>query len=314
MQLSRLKKEAGVDTSPNNKFLAPRYWPIWLAVGLLKLLIKLPYRTQLVLGKWLGRLLALVPSKMRHTTVINLQLCFPELTELQRQQLLRKNFESVGIGIFETALGWWAPDSKIQSLLHAQGVENIKMALAEGKAVMLCGAHFTTLEIAGRLMAQHLPLAVTYRTQKNPVFEKINRAALDKYYQQVLRREEVRGVLRCLKSGLCIWFAADTDAGIKNSVFVPFFDVLAATVTATPRYAKMSNAMVFPVAFYRREDGSGYELIIQPALENFPSDNIEQDVTRLNNVLEAAIRLRPEQYLWQYKRFKTRPIGEKRVY
>lgn len=299
-------------TSQN--FLAPRYWPIWLVIGLLKLLIKLPYKTQLAIGRLIGRILITFPSKMRHTSKVNIALCFPELSENERKILLRKNFESIGIGVMETALGWWASDEKIKQLAHVQGFEHIKAALQKGKGVILCGAHFTTLEIVGRLVAQHIPCVVVYRPQKNLLLEQINRQALDKHYQRVLLREDVRGLLRCLKENLCVWYTPDVDAGIKNSVFVPFFGVMAASVTATPRYVKMTGATIIPAAFYRREDGSGYDLIAHPAVENFPTDNVEQDVAHINKILETAIRQQPAQYIWQYKRFKTRPAGEKRFY
>lgn len=280
----------------------------------MKLLVKLPYKRQLSIGRRIGWLLTIFPSKMRHTTEINLRLCFPELTKQQHQQLLRKNFESVGIGIMETALGWWASDAKIEQLAHAQGFENIENAFKKGKGVILCGAHYTSLEIVGRLMAKRFPIAVVYRTQKNPLLEKINRQALDKHYHSVLRREDIRGMLRCLKDNICVWYTPDVDAGVRNSIFVPFFGILAATITATPRFAKMSGAPVIPAIFYRRDDGSGYDLIARPALDNFPSENLEQDIILINQVIEAAIRQHPEQYIWQYKRFKTRPAGEKRFY
>jgi KDO2-lipid IV(A) lauroyltransferase len=90
--------------------------------------------------------------------------------------------------------------------------------------------------------------------------------------------------------------------------------VTASTLTATARFAEMAGTSVIPFILYRRDDGLGYEGIFMPPLENYPSDNAEQDAIRVNNIIEAAIRAHPEQYLWQYKRFKTRPPGEEKIY
>ncbi len=97
-------------------------------------------------------------------------------------------------------------------------------------------------------------------------------------------------------------------------MFVPFCGVPAYTTTALARLARLSGANVVPVFPYRRKDGTGYDLILDPSLEEFPSDDMIQDATRVNQLIEQAVRRCPEQYLWQYKRFKTRPSGERRVY
>lgn len=295
--------------------LAPRNWPYWLLLGLLRLSALLPYKMQLWLGKVLGRVLARCPTKSRTTAAINLKLCFPNATEQERKQLLEKSFASVGIAFFETAFGWWGSEKRLAAIpIDLTGAEHLQHALQQGKGVMLCSPHLTSLELAGRLFARRTPIAVMYRPQKKAVLEFVTRRALDKHYLRVLPRHDIRGMLRALKSNLTVWYAADIDAGIKNSVFAPFFGVLAATITATPRYAELSGAAVIPAFFYRQADGSGYKIVLKPALTNFPSGNLEEDAARLNNIFEEAIRLQPDQYLWQYKRFKTRPNGETRFY
>jgi len=295
-------------------FLKPRYWPIWVILGVLRAVILLPFKWQLALGRAIGRSLLWFPSKMKRTSITNLQLCFPELTEPQREALLHKSFESVGMGVIETALGWWASDEKLKNLVKVNGIENVEVAFQKGKGIILCCGHFASLELAGRLFAQRVPIAVMYRPQKNPLLEKITRSALEKHYKAVVPREDVRGMLRCLKNNMAIFYTPDVDAGVKNSVFVPFFGIPAASVTATPRYAKMSGALLVPGLFYRRTDYSGYDIFTEPALANFPSEDLAQDVTCINRVIEDAVRRHPEQYIWQYKRFKTRPPGEARFY
>jgi KDO2-lipid IV(A) lauroyltransferase len=292
----------------------PRYWPLWLALGLLRLLNHLPYTTQMKWGRKLGRLMLPLSTKMRHIAEVNLQLCFPEKTPAEREQLLQKNFESAGMTFFETGLAWWGNDKKFDSLLRVHGREHLERALQKGKGVIFCSAHFMCLELCGRLLSKELSFSVMYRPQKNPVLDLLVKRARKRYYESTIAREDLRGMLRALKKNTIVWYSADIDAGEKNSVFVPFFGVPAATITATSRLAKISGAEIVPVFFYRRHDDSGYDLYIDPALQNYPTDDEKQDALRMNQIIEQAVLKKPEEYLWQYRRFKTRPHGEPRFY
>lgn len=301
--------------SKNQKALYhPKYWPFWFIIGLLWLFAKLPYRILLKIGAKTGNVIRWVSPKSRKIAEINLQLCFPELTPAERENLLKKNFESMGISLFEMALAWWAPPRKIQALAHVQGGEHLEKALKKGKGVIFCSPHLLSLELSGRLYSLQQPFAVMYRPQKQLVLDKLARYYREQSYDRVIPREDLRGMLRYLKNNGIVWYTPDIDAGIRNSIFVPFFGINAATITMTARLVAISGAQVIPGIFYRREDGSGYDMCMEPALENYPTGDLEADTLRINQVLEEAIRRRPEQYLWSYKRFKTRPEGEPRFY
>ncbi len=291
-----------------------RYWPIWLILGILWLITRLPYRLQLQTGRLIGRTIMRTSKKAKDVTLTNIQLCFPQLNNEQQQQLLINNFESLGMGIIETALGWWAPSEKIQYLGHGHGFEHLTNALKQGRGALLVTAHFNSLYLVGRLVSTHFPFAVMYHAQTNPVLTKVIQKSIDKYFVEIIKREDIRGMVRCLNKNIPIWYMPDVDPGPRNSVFVPFMGVLAATVTATARFAQMTDTPVIPCFFYRRDDGQGYEGTFLPPLENYPSGNAEQDALRINQLIDEAIRAHPEQYLWQYKRFKTRPPGEEKIY
>lgn len=299
----------------NNKFWPyyPRYWIYWSVLGLLWLISLLPYRWLLKLGAGLGWLIRRLAKRSYKNTYVNLKLCYPELTDTQRDKLLRRNFRSVGIGILELLLSWWASDKRLKNLAHMTGLEHIDKALAAGKGVIVAAPHFTSLELALRLFGGRYPVAVMYNRQKHAWFEYFNQKALNKYYANAIPRENVRAMIKALKQNKIVCYTPDIDPGRKNGVFVPFFDIPAATVTATARFAAMTGAQVLFAVFYRREDGSGYDLMVKP-LQSFPSANILQDTTFINQLIETAIRHKPEQYIWQYKRFKTRPEGERCFY
>ena len=78
------------------------------------------------------------------------------------------------------------------------------------------------------------------------------------------------------------------------------------TTLATNRLAKMSKAPVVPFFTLREEDGSGYRVVILPALDNFPTDDEVADAIRINQIIEDQVRDAPTQYFWLHKRFKRR--------
>ena len=301
-------------TSTSPVYRALRYWPTWIGLGVLRVLTWLPFSAQVFIGRMLGRIAWYFSAHRRHVTTVNLELCFPELTATQRNDLVKRHFESVGIGLLETALSWWSPPQKLRSLVQIEGLEHLHAAQARGKGVILLSAHFTTLEIGGRLLALHAPFHVMYREHKNAVFEAVMKHARAVHYDKVIERSDIRGMLRSLKDRHAVWYAPDQNYGREHSVFVPFFGVAASTITATSRLARLSGAAVVPFFQERLADGSGYRLRLLPALTDFPSDTIDADTRRVNAVIEAEIRRVPEQYLWTHRRFKTRPVGEKDVY
>lgn len=295
-------------------FLHPRFWPLWLGLGLLWLLTLLPYRALMALGRLLGALLYHLAGSRRRIVERNLQLCLPELDENARRRLLRENFASMGASFFEMPIAWWWPPSRLARLGRVEGVEHLQQAVEEGQGVILMALHFTTLEIGGALMSlQHRSWGM-YRQHKNPVFDFIQRRGREQRLDGVVERDDVRGMLKVLRAGGTIWYAPDQDYGPRQSIFVPLFGIPAATVTATSKFARLGKARVIPMTQVRHSDGSGYLVRIHPPLADFPGASEEEDCKRINSLIEAAIRECPEQYLWAHRRFKTRPPGEPKLY
>lgn len=296
------------------KTLTPRYWPTWIALGLLRLGTLLPLRGQLAVGRWLGRRLHRFMHRRRRIAATNLRLCFPDLDEPARRRLLLAHFESLGMGFMETALSWWGGADRLRRLVRVEGMEHLEAAQARGRGVLIVAAHFTTLEIGARLLALTVPLHPMYRPHNNPLFERIQGRARTRQSAGAIRRDDIRATLRALKANRAVWYAPDQDFGPRQSVFVPFMGINAATLTATGRLAGMSGAAVVPMTQERLADGSGYRVILEPALEDLPSGDDEADARRQNAVFERWIHERPADYLWVHRRFKTRPEGEEGLY
>ena len=302
------------DTSfPTRRFLSPRYWPLWIGFGITWCLARMPYTWLMRAGRVLGRLLLVLPGHRRHVASVNLALCFPELTDAQRHDLLRRHFESLGMGMMEIVLSWWAPAARLRPLACVDGMEHFEDALKEGRGVILLMAHFTTVEIATTLLAMNVPLYATYRPHNNALFEEVMRRARQRH-APVIDHGNIRVMLRALKNNKAVWYSPDQDYDGKHSVFGTGCDVPAATMSATAELARLSGAVVTPIFPARLPGGKGYRITLQPALDNLPSGDIERDTARINALFEEQVRRIPEQYLWVHRRFKSRPPGSKRVY
>ena len=306
------RKDARADDIFHLAYLHPRYWLTWLGIGLSFIISLLPYRMILQLGRLLGRIVYRVARKRVHIARVNLQKCYPQLDASATEALLRKNFRSVGIGVMEVVIAWWWPRCRLESKVSYRGLEHLQA----GKGTILMVMHFTTIELAGRLITQRHSVDATYREHGNPVFEYIQRRLRHRFdpNSQLLGRRDVRGILRSLKGGRTVWYSPDQDYGIRNGLFVPFFGVEAATVTGTSRLAKSGNAQVVPMMVTRLDDAQGYEVCLYPPLADISSGDDYQDTLQLNRFIEQRVREHPEQYMWLHRRFKNRPEGEADFY
>ena len=297
-------------------FLNPRYWPLWLGLGLLWLLVQLPYAVLLRLARGLGWIFYHVAEQRRAIARRNLELCFPQLDEQARDLLLRRNFASSAMALLEMAMSWWWPRQRLARLAHIEGLEHLQAAQRDGQGVILMALHFTTLEIGAALLGQRHTIDGMYRQHKNPVFDFIQRRGRERHNLDAtaIEREDVRAMLKVLRAGRAIWYAPDQDYGAKQSLFVPLFGIQAATVTATTKFARLGRARVLPFTQERLADGSGYRLVVHPPLADFPGESEEADCLRINQWVERCVSQLPEQYLWAHRRFKTRPAGESKLY
>jgi Kdo2-lipid IVA lauroyltransferase/acyltransferase len=295
-------------------FLHPRFWLLWLGLGLLWLIAQLPYKVLLVLGRGLGGVMYRLARSRRKIAARNLALCFPQMPAAEREALLKENFASTGITFFEMAMAWWWPAERLRRLGTVEGIEHLRQAQAQGEGVILMALHFTTLEIGGAFLALEQGMYGMYRPHKNPLFDYVQRRGREQRLLGAIERDEVRGMLKLLRAGGIVWYAPDQDYGAQRSLFVPLFGVQAATVTATSKFARMGRARVIPFTQQRLPNGQGYSVVVHPPLDNFPTDDEAADCLRINQWVEHAISQCPEQYLWAHRRFKTRPEGEPKLY
>jgi KDO2-lipid IV(A) lauroyltransferase len=290
-----------------------RYWPQWAWWGLLGLLARIPMPIALWLGRRLGDLVRIAVASRRRVAARNLEICFPQQTPEQRQQLLKDHFQSLGMGLMESLKAWFIDLSRYDWRGTIRGVEHLRKARDAGQAVILLAGHFTTLEFAGKFITREVRPAVVYRKHRTPVFEHALQQRRLHYLADTIERHDLRAAVRFLREGGMLWYAPDQDFGPKNAVFADFFGRPAATITALSRLARLGKAVVLPIS-QRRLPGGRYEVLIGEPWQNFPSGDDEADARRYNAQLEAWIANAPADYLWVHRRFKTTPPGQASAY
>lgn len=296
-------------------FLAPRYWPDWLALVFLRTVAALPLSLIWLVGGTVGEFLYVVMAHRRHITAANIRACFPELSAADQQRLVRAHFRAFTQAAFATPIAWWGSARRLRRIVRMPGREHFDRALAAKRPVILLVAHFVAIELAGVALAPDYFIIDMYKRPKNRFFDWLIRARRRRFGGLLVeRREGIKPVIRALRKGGTFFYLSDQDQGMDGAVFAPFFGVPAATLTALSRLAQLTGAVVIPAVARQLRWGQGYELEFQPPLENFPTDDVLADTVRMNSVIEDAVRTMPEQYFWSHRRFKTRPPGEPPFY
>ncbi|WP_437608460.1 kdo(2)-lipid IV(A) palmitoleoyltransferase [Erwinia sp. V71] len=308
-------KKAKVSPVFTRDLLHPRYWLTWAGLGLLFLLVQLPFPLLEKLGTWMGRTsMRFLPRRVRIARR-NLQLCFPDLPQDVLEQRIISNFESLGMGLLETGMAWFWPERRVKRWFTVNGLHNLQQAKKDQRGVLIIGVHFMSLELGGRTMGICQPMMAMYRPHNNKLMEWVQTKGRMRSNKAMINRRDLRGMVGALKKGEAVWFAPDQDYGPKGSVFAPLFAVpQAATTSGTYMLARMAKPAMVTVVLIRKEDGSGYELVIQPELQGYPLEDEQQAAAWMNKVIEREIMRAPNQYMWLHRRFKTRPAGAASLY
>ncbi len=293
----------------NTSLLAPGYWPSWLLVSLTWLLAKLPAGAQRRIASALATRLA--DSRNSRCRIIrrNLELCFPELSAEQRHQLCRDNLHLTLQLAFDLLNLIWAPREKLLGNVRIQGRQHLDTALASGEPLLLVTGHFTTFLSSLAALSEIVPFHAVYRRMDNPVLEaQLYQRGTRRYPITTIHRKAIRQMLKELGSSGVVAILPDQDFGLNRGVFVPFFGIQTATITAIPQYAAQTDARVLLFSSWR--DETGVVVNIEPMLEAFPSGDDVADTRRWSDWLEAQVRRHPANYFWLHKRFKTHPSDE----
>ena len=278
-----------------------------VGVWLLRLL---PLALLAAIGNAFGMLLYALGRERRRVCLINLARCLPELPAGEREALARRHFRAFARTLLERAILWWGSPARIRKLVRIDGMEHFEAV--RGGPLILLAPHFVGLDMGWTRLALEFDMVSIYSRQKNEVFNAVLYAGRVRFGRQTAlsRQDGVRPALRAMQAGRPFYYLPDMDYGRRDTIFVPFFGVDAATITGVSRLARLAGARVLPCITRMLPGGEGYVVRLLPAWENYPGASVEADTRRMNAFVEEQVRQMPEQYLWVHKRFKTRPPGE----
>ena len=301
----------------------PKYWGSHLVAGFLKFLGQWPDGMRFRLGQFLGFIAPYVAKRRMNIARTNLHLCFPDWNETQIEQVVRGQISYFMQSIVDRPLFWFGPKNGLFTHIKTVNEHYLHEALAQNCPVIVLAPHFVGLDAGGVRFNMERPAVSMYQRQSNPVLDRLTFEGRTRAGQSHLysRQDGVRQLVKLLRQNLPLYYLPDLDFGRKDSIFVPFFEQSAATLTALPKLSKLTHALVLPCVTRIDPESmkigkTRYIMQYYPAWQNYPEayGDEEQAVRFMNEFIEQRILETPEQYLWMHKRFKTRPEGQDSVY
>ena len=289
-----------------------RDWHAALLVWGMRAAARLPWRFLAACGAALGEVAYWLAPRARRVGHINLRLCFPELSPPARRRWLRAHFRALGGSSFTLPIAWWGAPERLKRLVRVRDRAQYDAIIGAGRAVILLAPHFVALDIGGMRLSLERPIVSMYRA---PKWQPLARAFAQRERANAVLFERdgpLKRLIKLVREGRPFYYLPDQDPGGAPHVFAPFFNVPTATLTALARMAQMTGAAVIPCATALTHAGA--EVRLWPALEGFPSGDAAADAAHMNRAIETMVRAYPAQYLWIYKRFKTRPGGGRAPY
>ena len=286
--------------------LSPSYLLTWLGTGFLYVLTFCPIKIQLFLGGQLGSILLFISPQRKNITQINLQLCFPDKTQIELEKMVKEVFKDIGKGLIETGIAWWKSDRFIDKLITKK--TDFKHLDSNNEGCLILLKHSTHAELDIRIISRLLRVGGMYKTQTNKVMNYLMIKARNKYLIGTVTNRQTRRGLKWLRNGLKFLYAADQDYGTQGAEFVPFFGIQAATITLPSDLFKKGTRVYF---FNVMRVNSSYEITLSEFSQQTDKDGF---LNEMNNFYQKAILETPTQYFWMHRRFKTRPEGEEGFY
>lgn len=286
----------------------------YLISSMMCLLHCAPKRIVTLIGHGLGSILFYLMPRRRKIGITNLTLCFPHMPLSAKNQLLKRHFQYLATAFLGYSYLWFSSAKSLKRWIRIEGYEHF--AAVKDKTVILFTPHFVGLDMGGLRYSMSHPnsSAVYSRPNGQKGLSHLMIKGRLRFTTPLLlaRQDGIRPIVRALRNKKNLYYLPDQDFGAKDSLFVPFFGIPAATTDGLSRLARVSGAVIVPVV--TRREKNGYVLRYYPAWEDFPSDDVYKDTRRMNAFIEERIREMPEQYFWLHRRFKTRPMGEEGFY
>ncbi len=293
------------------RWLLPRFWSAWLGAFCLAALMFLPWRLREWLAQQLGRRLLSRHKKRRRIVDINLAWCFPERSAVEREAMAVNYFIHAARSLLDFGLLTFAGSRHLRRRIVLRDAQHYFSETEQGRRVILLTCHTLALEFGALALTQRHKMVGLIKSAENPVFNYLLTRARTRFMGRLFKRDAgIRNIVRAIRADYAFYYLPDEDLGdSKQTTFLPFFGIPTATLTALGRLARACEAVVVPCYSYFDTVTGRYITQFFPALNDFPVGDEVRDALRMNQELERMIRVSPEQYMWSFSIFKTRPGG-----
>lgn len=286
-----------------------------LVIGGLQLLAALPLGLLRLLGAAIGLGLWVLRSRERRVTEINLARCLPHLSLAERHRLARASLVDLGKTATEILKVWFGEPRRVLGTIRAiEGEQLLQRKLAAGGGVVLLAPHHGNWELLGMYLGRRYGITSMYLPSKNPSFDALVHRVRSRDGATLVPADGggVRALLKALKQGRMIGVLPDQEPKQAGAEFAPFFDTPALTMTLVSNLLQRTNATAI-MAYALRAPG-GFKLVFREPDEGLGAAALDVSLAGLNRSVEQCALDQPEQYQWEYKRFKKQPPGQPEPY
>ena len=283
----------------------------------LRLLSLLPLPVTHAIGTVIGYILIFFPNRSYQITQTNIQQCLPELSTSQQQKLVKESLIEMGKSITETGYIWLRPKADTLNLItKVSGQEYLKSAMSESRGTIIAAPHLGAWELIGLYCSEIFPMTILYRPPRLKKLDQLIRTAREKNGAKLVptNTQGVRNLYKALANNELIGILPDQDPGKNGGTFAPFFKTPTNTMLLLSRLARKNHTPVIFCYTERMPKGKGFHLHFIPANPKVSDKNPQTAATYLNSDIEKCVRKLPQQYQWSYKRFRSRPAGERNIY
>ncbi len=283
----------------------------YCTLALIRLVGALPLGWARGLGATLGWLAWQVQDRGSLTTQRNLQIAYPEMDDAERRRLARASMIETGKLATEICVVQQCNTAWLKKrVLKVEGEGYITNEVAKGKGIIFLAPHLGNWEVLGLTLAAYGQLTALYQPPKQAYLEPLIKKAREKTGAQTVptNRKGLALLLRSLRSGGITAVLPDQNPNLGFGEFAPFFGKPAYTMTTVHGFLQRTDCAVV-MGFVKRVPG-GFETHFLPAPKGVYADDLHESLAALNAGVEACIAHCPEQYQWEYKRFKRHPEGK----
>src|SRR5690606_15147835 len=274
---------------------------------LLKNFSKLPLRFIQNLAQLAGSLLYISHSSARRVTEINLASAYPELSESERADLTKRSLKSQCMTYAESVKIWGSsPEYALSLIQDVHGEDIFLQAVQNPQGALAVVPHFGTWELLNVWVNQHTSPVIMYKPSEKQEIDRFMLEARQRLNATLVPTDDagVRPFSKPLKQGGFSAILPDHVPKESGGIYSLFYNQNALSSTLLSKLAAKTQCSVVGLSCLRRNDLSGYDIVVTQLSDDISSKDLQCSVDTLNKEMERMINVAPEQYLWGYKRFR----------